>query len=90
MEIEVSIDKFVIGYLRQIFIDKDQEPWTNLTLTLKYPGKIKINYDYEDIINSVIFPTQRQMIFEYQHFGLLPHSEENRQLIQNFINNLQG
>lgn len=76
--------------LRQIFIDNDQEPWTNLTLTLKYSGKIKINYDYEDILNSAIFPTQRQMIFEYQYLGLLPQSEKNRQLIQNYINNLKG
>ncbi|HJF32434.1 MAG TPA: antitoxin YezG family protein [Sporosarcina psychrophila] len=76
--------------LRQIFIDNDQEPWTNLTLILKYPGKIKINYDYEDVINSVIFPTQRQMVFEYQHLGLLPQSEINRQFVRNYVNNKNG
>ena len=74
-------------YLRQIFIDNDQEPWTNLTLILKYPGKIKINYNYEDVINSVISPTQRQMVFEYQHLGLLPQSEINRQFVRNYVNN---
>lgn len=76
--------------LRQIFIDNDQEPWTNLTLILKYPGKIKINYDYEDVINSVISPTQRQMVFEYQHLGLLPQSEINRQFVRNYVNNKNG
>ncbi|MBO0586397.1 antitoxin YezG family protein [Sporosarcina sp. E16_8] len=76
--------------LRQIFIDNDQEPWTNLTLILKYPGKIKINYDYEDVINSVISPTQRQMVFEYQHLGLLPQSEMNRQFVLNYVNNENG
>ncbi|MGF2714752.1 antitoxin YezG family protein [Bacillus mycoides] len=73
--------------LRQIFIDHDQEPWTNLTLILKYPGKIKLHYDYVDIINSKISPTQRQMIFEYQHLGLLPQSEKNRLFVQNYVNN---
>lgn len=73
--------------LRQIFIDNDQEPWTNLTLILKYPGKMKINYDYEAVINSVISPTQRQMVFEYQHLGLLPQSEINRQFVRNYVNN---
>lgn len=76
--------------LRQIFIDNDQELWTNLTLILKYPGKIKVNYDYEDVINSVISPTQRQMVFEYQHLGLLPQSEINRQFVRNYINNKNG
>ncbi|MFJ7973563.1 antitoxin YezG family protein [Psychrobacillus sp. NPDC096389] len=73
--------------LRQIFIDNDQEPWTNLTLTLKYPGKLKINYDYEEVINSAISPTQRQMIFEYEHLALLPQSEINRQFILNYVKN---
>ncbi|WP_340741543.1 antitoxin YezG family protein [Sporosarcina sp. FSL K6-5500] len=76
--------------LRQIFIDNNQEPWTNITLILKYPGKIKINYDYEDVINSVISPTQRQMVFENQHLGLLPQSEINRQFVRNYVNNKNG
>lgn len=73
--------------LRQIFIENHQEPWTNLTLTLKYPGKIKINYSYEDVINSTITPTQRQMIFEYQNLGLLPENETNIQFVKNYVNN---
>ncbi|GGJ94771.1 putative antitoxin YezG [Lentibacillus kapialis] len=73
--------------LRQIFINNDQEAWTNLTLVLKYPGKININYNYEDVINSGVTPTQRQMIFEYQHFGLLPKNEKNRQIVQKYVDN---
>ncbi|MGE7184053.1 antitoxin YezG family protein [Peribacillus sp. NPDC006672] len=72
--------------LRQIFIKNDQEAWTNLTLTLQYPGKINIHYNYEDVINSKISPTQRQMIFEFQHLGLLPQSDKNRQFVQNYVN----
>jgi uncharacterized protein (TIGR01741 family) len=72
--------------LRQIFIDNDQEAWTNLTLTLKYPGKLKIHYDYEDIIASKVTPTQRQMIFEYRYLGLLPEKEKNRQFVENYVN----
>ncbi|MEK3752370.1 antitoxin YezG family protein [Paenibacillus sp. FSL E2-8871] len=72
--------------LRQIFIDNDQEAWTNLTFTLKYPGKLKIHYDYEDIIASKVTPTQRQMIFEYRYLGLLPEKEKNRQFVENYVN----
>lgn len=73
--------------LRQIFINNDQEAWTNLTLKLKYPGKINILYNYEDVINSKISTTQRQMIFEYEHLELLPQSEKNRQFVLNYVKN---
>ncbi|MEO2211605.1 antitoxin YezG family protein [Paenibacillus amylolyticus] len=72
--------------LRQIFIDNDQEAWTNLTLTLKHPGKLKIHYDYEDVIASEVTPTQRQMIFEYKYLGLLPEKEKNKQFVENYLN----
>lgn len=73
--------------LRKIFIDNGQEAWTNLTLILKYPGKLKIHYDYEDIIASTVTPTQRQMIFEYRYLGFLPEKEKNRQFVENYVNN---
>ncbi len=73
--------------LRKILIDNDQEAWTNLTLVLKYPGKLNIQYNYEDIIASKVTSTQRQMIFEYQHLGLLPISERNRQFLEEYLNN---
>lgn len=73
--------------LRQIFIDNGQEPWTNLTFTLMYPGKMKIQYDYEDVINSPISPTRRQMIFEYNHLGLLPANEKDRQFVEDYVKN---
>ncbi|KXH78561.1 antitoxin YezG family protein [Sporosarcina sp. HYO08] len=72
--------------LRKIFIENGQEPWTNLTLILRYPGKIKIHYDYEDVINSSISSTERQMIFEYQFLGLLPQNERNRKFVQDYVN----
>ncbi|SEP34449.1 antitoxin YezG family protein [Paenibacillus sp. OK076] len=72
--------------LRQIFIDNDQEAWTNLTLTLKHPGKLKIHYDYEDVIALTVTPTQRQMIFEYKYLGLLPEKEKNKQFVENYLN----
>ncbi len=71
--------------LRQIFIKNDQESWTNLTFILKHPGKLKIHYDYEDVIASEITSTQRQMIFEYQYLGLLPEKEKNKQFVENYL-----
>ncbi len=71
--------------LRQIFIDNGQDPWTNLTLTLKYPGKLKIRYDYKDIMASTLTPTQRQMIFEFLYLGLLPENEKNKLFVENYI-----
>lgn len=75
----------IFDELRQIFINNDQKPWTNLTLLLKHPGKLKIYYNYEDVINSKISPTKKQMIFEYQHLGLLPKNEEDRQFVENYV-----
>lgn len=75
----------IFNELRKMFIDNDQEPWTNLTFTLKYPGKMRIQYDYEDVINSPISPTQRQMIFEYKHLGLLPTNERDRQFVEDYV-----
>lgn len=71
--------------LRQIFIKNDQESWTNLTFILKRPGKLKIHYDYEDVIASEITSTQRQMIFEYQNLGLLPEKEKNKQFVEKYL-----
>ncbi|WP_025677131.1 antitoxin YezG family protein [Paenibacillus polymyxa] len=73
--------------LRKIFIDNDQEAWTNLTLALKYPGKLNIQYSYEDMITSELTSTQRQIIFEYQHLGLLPISERNIQFLEGYLDN---
>ncbi|WP_306010720.1 immunity protein YezG family protein [Paenibacillus sp. P46E] len=64
--------------LIQVIIDNDQEPWTNLTLTLKSPGKMNIIYDYEDVLASKILPSQRQMVFEYQNLGMFPQNERDR------------
>ncbi|RIX50802.1 DUF600 family protein [Paenibacillus nanensis] len=75
----------IFSELRQIFIDNDQKPWTNLTFTLKSPGKMKIHYDYEDVINSEVSPTQRQMIFEYKHLGLFPSNEKDRKFVEDYV-----
>ncbi|MFK4345119.1 MULTISPECIES: antitoxin YezG family protein [unclassified Paenibacillus] len=73
--------------LRKIFINNDQEAWTNLTLILKYPGKLNIQYNYENIIASNLTSTQRQMIFEYKHLGFLPINESNRKVLEGYLNN---
>lgn|SRR5690625_52505 len=78
-----------INDLKEIFIKNDQEAWTNLTLSLKYPGKLNIDYSYEDILNSNISSTKRQMIFEYVNIGLLPQGEKNREFVLNYVNNIK-
>ncbi|MEE4562753.1 antitoxin YezG family protein [Paenibacillus polymyxa] len=80
LELQVKFEE-----LRKIFIVHDQEAWTNLTFILKYPGKLKIHYGYEDIIASKVTPTQRQMIFEYQCLGLLPRSEKDKQFVMDYV-----
>lgn len=71
--------------LKNIFINNSQEKWTNLTIILKYPGKLSINFGYEDILASNIAPTQRQMIFEYQYLGILPKDEQSQKIIEAFV-----
>ncbi|WP_420915245.1 immunity protein YezG family protein [Bacillus atrophaeus] len=47
---------------------------TNLTLKLDYTGTLSIDYDYEDVIASILDDYQRQMIWEYTNSGIFVFS----------------
>ncbi|MEC2159693.1 immunity protein YezG family protein [Virgibacillus halodenitrificans] len=46
---------------------QEQEQWTNLTFTLFSNGKMKIDYDYEDI--SYLSPIEKQEEWEAKHLA---------------------
>jgi uncharacterized protein (TIGR01741 family) len=47
------------------FREQEQEQWTNLTFMLDSTGKMKINYDYEDI--SELSPVEKQDKWEAEY-----------------------
>lgn len=67
------------------FKKNGEELWTNLTLILERTGKFKINYDYQDILNSGLTPSQRNTIWEYKYLGRYPSSERKRKLVDEYI-----
>lgn len=76
--------------LQNEFKKNGQELWTNLTLILERTGKFKINYDYEDILNSVFTPSQRNTIWEYKFLGRYPSNERKRKLVDEYIKEHQN
>ncbi len=61
--------------LRDDFIKNNQEPWTNLTLTIKETNKLHIDYGYNDV--STIDPFEQQVIWRYEILGVNLSSQSN-------------
>ncbi|USD84441.1 antitoxin YezG family protein [Bacillus safensis] len=73
--------------LRNQFKKNEQDLWTNLTLHLDCLGNLKIEYDYMNILNSVFSDDERQLFWEYEHLGILPEDEEDKEIVLNYIKN---
>lgn len=65
------------------FKNNNQEQWTNLTFTLESTGKFKVDYDYEDLSNAD--DHERRVIWEYTRLGLLPESEYDKRILEEYL-----
>jgi uncharacterized protein (TIGR01741 family) len=62
-------------HLQNEFIKNNQEPWTNLTLTIKETNKLYVDYGYDDV--SAIDPFEQQVIWRYEVLGNDLSSQSN-------------
>ncbi|MGG0914993.1 immunity protein YezG family protein [Bacillus velezensis] len=72
--------------LKDEWIANNSDVWTNLTLKLEHTGKFSIDYDYDDVIASELNGTQRQVVWEYKHLGLVPTGKKNREFLERYLN----
>lgn len=76
----------VLKELSDEFKDNNQEQWTNLTFTLESTGKFKVDYDYEDLSDAD--DHERRVIWEYTRLGLLPETEYDKSILEEYLKSL--
>ncbi|KYC89822.1 hypothetical protein B4140_0255 [Bacillus amyloliquefaciens] len=72
--------------LKEEFKLGNQDIWTNLTLKLENTGKFSIDYNYDDVLLSELDDLQRRDVWKYQNLGILQADEEDRKLIEEYLN----
>ncbi|CDG28671.1 hypothetical protein EBA29_00702 [Bacillus velezensis] len=76
----------VFDELRDEWKANNSDVWANFTLKLEHTGKFSIDYDYEDVISSELSGTQRQVVWEYKHLGMVPTGKKNREFLERYLN----
>ncbi len=59
--------------------------WTNLTLILENTGKFSIEFNYDDIYNSVFNDIERHLIWKYEVMDIVPELEEHKEIIERYL-----
>ncbi|MDV2884708.1 DUF600 family protein [Alkalihalophilus pseudofirmus] len=63
---------FMIDDLIDAFLEKEQELWKSLTLTLVDDGHFNVEYNYDDEFENSLLA---QIVWTYHHFRLKPGSK---------------
>lgn len=91
-ENEFSNDEYellkLFEQLQQEFKNSDQEVWTSVTIYLESTGKFKVDYDYTDLSDADDY--NRQIIWEYKHLGVMPEDEDDKQIVEGYINGIEN
>ncbi|WP_027086701.1 antitoxin YezG family protein [Cohnella panacarvi] len=69
------------------FNTNGQDVWTNITMIFDNQGDFKIDYDYEDL--SEADDHERGIIWEYNHLGLIPEDEDDKEFLDNHLKSLK-
>lgn len=68
------------------FVESNQEPWEQLSMSIDNAGKFNIDYSYGTISGSDKGPMEREMIWAYEAFGNLPEEGTYmRKLLDKYI-----
>lgn len=76
-----------IRELREVFIDEEQEPWTNFTMIFDNSGKFKIDFNYDDLTN--VNSHERETIWNYKHLGIIPKSKSGKRYLEKYFEDLK-
>lgn len=66
--------------------ENSENVWTSLTFILDNTGNVKINYNYDDVMNSAFSAGERQVIWEYEVLGLEPETETCKDIVNRYLN----
>ena len=77
----------IIQKLWREFKDNDQEPWTNLTLTLENTGKFNIDFNYNDLSNADAH--ERKTIWKYKYLGIMPKSNSGKKHLEKYLESVE-
>ena len=69
------------------FIDNNQEPWTNFTMSFDNTGKFNINFDYDNLSNTNSH--ERKTIWDYKHLGIMPKSNLGKKYLEAYLKTLE-
>ena len=61
--------------LRNAFKEEDLEPWTSCEFDFTSEGKLKVSFDYIDLINTEFDQLGRENYYMYKKFGVIPEME---------------
>ncbi|APT49680.1 MULTISPECIES: TIGR01741 family protein [Bacillus] len=73
--------------LKKEYVKSGFGDWSTAILKMEQPGKLSIEYGYEDIYSLGIDGDQRIAVWEYETFGFLPDDEEDKEAVLNYIKN---
>ena len=75
-----------IKKLREELISAGQRPWTNITISIEN-FKFKVEYNYDDLINSVYSNYERHLIWRhcYLDVSINSYSKKERQVIERYL-----
>jgi len=78
----------VLQKLLLVFKNNNQQPWTNLTLTLESSGKFNIDFNYDDL--SIEDSHERKTIWKYKHLGIIPKSNSGKKHLEKFMESINN
>ncbi|MFT0803485.1 antitoxin YezG family protein [Bacillus swezeyi] len=71
--------------LQKEFKENNSGVWTNLTLIFESSGRFSIDYNYDNVIESGLNGSQRQIVWEYKNLGIFPNDEDNKRFLENYL-----
>ncbi|URZ03552.1 antitoxin YezG family protein [Clostridium felsineum] len=76
----------IVEELNREYKENNENIWTNLTLILNNSGKFNIKFNYDDILKSKFSSGERQIIWEYEVLQIIPTNEEQKKIIDRYLN----
>ena len=75
-----------IKKLRNILIQKGEKPWTNITISIE-DFKFKVEYSYEDLVNSKYTSYDRHIIWRYKYLDIPLTSllKKDRKMLEEYL-----
>ncbi len=71
--------------LNKVFKEEGQQVWSSLNMYFNESGQFKVNFSYEDIVNSDFSLNARHDIWEYEVLKKEPESTRSKNVIKRYL-----